>query len=556
MNFPMKKIVGLIATSIILLSGMVTANSAETISSNPFEIMEQKRPTSGARGLVFVENVEMGSSIGFIRYSHIPKFKPDGSIEASDYWDWTKCYSWADPDCKTKNGHSLNGKVFFGTCINGEELGCIENFSLLDSSGVNKKVTLVGKSFSGAVDVPEHRGLGIPRSSSPPVYRDDENNYFVVRAGLFVDISGTSQPTLKLDVDVTPVSRTLDSSLVAPQVVRIFEPRTGKHFVSVNPSPSQCISMDVGVCFKSITQATDQKYSVAIRVPRTISGWLRGRASEASFEVKLINEKSQLITMTAKPVRMPVAGGWINFSDLPNGFLDKIYPSGGYDPSPTSSYYLAADPSQGDRGLEEYEAWSPYLKERALTTVTNWSFGTNMSGPEESCLKVPGKISGFVASNASVYSSKPPEWDAAASTLSYKVAAPHYDENGIKNSGTYTLAMPLASIQCLYGESKLPPSATVSIAYGSEVTTVATVSLKSDAGWIFFSANGFHYSNPKIVVKFNKSLTTSASTSKAPQASASAKAIWCAKGTAKRKVTAAKPACPKGFKKIADPTTR
>jgi hypothetical protein len=248
-----------------------------------------------------------------------------------------------------------------------------------------------------------------------------------------------------------------------------------------------------------------------------------------------------LITVTAKPVTLPIAGGWVNYSELPAGFIEKVWPSGGYDPDPSSSYYLVADPSQGDRGLEEYAAWSPYLKEKALTTVSNWSFGTNLSSSDQSCLKVSGEISGFVASNASVYSSKPPQWDAATSSLTYKVAAPHYDESGNQNLGTYTLAMPLTSIKCLYGQSNLPPSATVSIAYGNEVKTVATVSLKSESGWIFFSANGFHYSNPTIVVKFDKSGSKGA---------IATKTIWCSKGTTKRKVTAAKPVCPKGFKKI------
>jgi hypothetical protein len=551
----MRKVISLFATFVVLLSGMTTANSADTFTSNPLEIMQQNRPVSGARGLVFVENVEMGSAIGYIRYSHIPTFKTGGGIEASDYWDYKACASWADPECPIKKGYSIEGKVFLGTCIDAEELGCIENFKAFDSLGAGKKVTLVGKSFSAAIDIPQNLKLGIPRSSSPPVYKDEEGNYFLVRAGIRANVSNTSESAFKLDVDITPVSRTLDSSLLAPKVERILDARTGKHFVTVNPTPSQCVSMDVGVCYRALDSKGDNKYSISVRVPRSISGWLRGRASDANFDVELLNEKSQLITVTAKSVKMPIAGGWINYSDLPSGFVEKLYPSGGYDPNPSSSYYLAADPSQGDRGLEEYAAWSPFFKERALTTVSNWSFGTNY-GSDQSCLKVPGEISGFVASNASVYSSRPPQWDAATSSLTYKVAAPHYDENGNQNLGTYTLAMPLSSIKCLYGQSNLPPSATVSIAYGSEVTTVATVSLKSDSGWIFFSANGFHYSSPTIVVKFNKSSSAAAATPKANQSSPATKIIWCAKGNAKRKITDVKPVCPKGYKKIANPTSR
>jgi hypothetical protein len=579
----MKKIVSLLATVVVLLSGMTSANSAETLATDPLGIMNTLKPATGARGLVFVENPQAGASIGSIRYSHIPVFKSDGSIEASNYWNWKKCSSWSDSNCPIKVGHTIEGKAILGICINGVELGCIENFKIFNSFGAGKKLTYVGKSFAAAIDIPEEPKFGMPRSSSPAIYKDDEGNYFVIRASLWVSISGTSDPTYKLDVDITPVALTNDSSLSAPRVENTVDPRTGLGLVYVTPAPSQCISTGVGICYKAIKPESEYKYSVAIRIPRGVSGWLRGRVSDADFDVQAVNDKSQLITVTAKPVKMPIAGGWVNYSELPAGFIDKVWPSGGYDPNPNSSYFLVADPSQGDRGLEEYSAWTPYLKEKALTSVSNWSFGTNMSSSDQSCLKVPGEISGFVASNASVYSSKPPQWDAASSSLTYKVAAPHNDENGNQNLGTYTLAMPLTSIKCLYGQSTLPPSATISVAYGSEVTTVATVSLKSDSGWIFFSANGFHYSNPTIVVKFNKtgsaavitptptpkatpsakpSPTAAPTPSQTPTAKAAApvivskKIIWCAKGNAKRKITDVKPVCPKGFKKIADPTNR
>ncbi len=576
----MKKLLRFIAIAMVAVTTASTSYAAETLASDPLGIMEKSRPASSARGLVFVENSRGGSSIGYIRYSQIPTFESDGSIKGK-YWDWKKCDSWNDSKCPLREGFALEGRVVLGTCIDAEELGCIDSFKVFNSFGAGKKLTFVGKSFSAAVDIPQALNLGIPRSSSPPVYTDEQGNYFVVRAGL--GVYAGLQSSLKLDVDVTPVVRTNNSSLSAPKVENTKEQRTGLGVVYVSPSPSECVSTDVGICYKAISPETEYKYTVSVRVPRTVSGWLRGRVADANFDVAIVNDKSQLITVTAKSVKLPIAGGWVNFKDLPNGFIDKVWPSGGYDPSPSASYYLVADPSQGDRGLEEYSAWSPYLKEKALTSVSNWSFGTNISSSDQSCLKVPGEISGFVASNASVYSSKPPQWDAATSSLTYKVAAPHLDESGNVNSGNYTLAMPLTSIKCLYGQSTLPPSATVSVAYGDEITTVATVSLKSDSGWVFFSANGFHYSAPSIVVKFNSSgsaPTPVSSSSPSPTASAkpavetapapiatpsatpkpqtpvATKVIWCAKGNAKRKVTAVKPVCPKGFKKIADPFAR
>ena len=577
----MQKTSWFVATLLLVCLGLTSANGANQLIVDPVELLQQTNPGSSARGIVFVENFSPGASIGSIRYSHLPTFRSDGSIAPSDYWNWKVCTTWTDSSCPVKDGYVLEGKVILGSCLSGSELGCIDTFKAFNSFGAGINLKLVGKSFPNAIDIPEDSILGLPRSSSPPLYSDSEGNLYIVRASLLINITGTSKPVYKLDVDINPVYASPDKLLEAPKVIRNVEPRTGLGVVNVIPSPSQCISTDVGICYKAMVPKSDFKYLVSVRVPRSVSGWLRGRVSEPNFDVQLINDKSQLISVSAKSVRIPIAGGWANYSDLPSGFIEKIWPSGGYDSNPNSSYFLVANSSQGDRGMFEYTSWAPYLKEKALTTATNWSFGTNISGNDQMCLQNPGEISGFVASNASVYSTRPPEWDASTSTLIYRVAAPHFDENGNVNTGNYTLAMPLKSIQCLYGQNNLPPSATVSLVYENDVVNVATVTLKSDSGWINFSANGFHYSEPTIKVKFGEvgatpittplpspnestsvKLAPSTTATLAPQPGKSAaptvalKTQWCAKGYAKKKVTAANPVCPKGYKKIANPTIR
>lgn len=541
----------LVALLLGALTSTSSANGALVSATDPIKIMDDLKPASGARGILFLENAAAMNPIGLIRYSHIPVFKSDGSIEPSDYWNWKKCASWTDSNCPIKSGYQTEGRLFLGTCLNDSELGCIESFKVFNSLGTGKKLTLVEKSYGSSIDIPQDLKLGIPRSSSPSVYQDEDSNFYVVRAGLFVMVTGTQQPIYKFDADITPVTRESDLSLTLPSVVNNINPLNGLGNVGVTSNKPECIAIDIGICYKAKSFSIENKYLLSVRVPRTVSGWLRARVSDANFDVQLKNTNSQLITVTAKPVKVPIAGGWVKYSELPTGFIEKVWPSGGYDQDPKSSYYLIADPSQGDRGLEEYSAWSPYLKEKAITSVSNWSFGTNIGGAEQSCLNVPGKISGFVASNASVYSSKPPEWDAANSTLAFKVAAPHNDENGNQNLGTYTLAMPLESIQCLYGKSTLPPSATISIVYEKEVTTVATVSLKSDSGWILFSANAFHYSSPTIKVKLaqEKPLTSSSKQTVAVKKNAlKSKTIYCVNGKMSKKISGSNPKCPKGFK--------
>jgi hypothetical protein len=374
----MRKVISLFVTFVVLLSGTTSANSADNGSNDPVQLMENSKPASGARGIVFIENGSSVSPIGFLRYSHMPTFKSDGSIAQGDYWNWKKCTSWSDTNCPLKAGHQMEGRLFLGTCLNSEEIGCIESFSVFDSSGSAKKLTLMSKSFGATADIPEDIKLGIPRSSSPNVYQDSDGNLFLVRATLLVIVSGTDEPFYKFDADITPVSKNIDSSLTVPRVENATDPSTGLGLVFVSGSKPGCLSTDAGICYQSKFSEVENKYSLSVRVPRAVSGWLRGRVADAKFDVQALNDKSQKITITANSVKLPIAGGWVNYSELPTGFIDKVWPSGGYDSNPTASYYLVADPSQGNRGLEEYAAWSPYLKEKALTSVSNWSFGTNL----------------------------------------------------------------------------------------------------------------------------------------------------------------------------------
>ena len=83
----------LVALLLGALTSTSSANGAEVSATDPIKIMDDLKPASGARGILFLENAAAMNPIGLIRYSHIPVFKSDGSIEPSDYWNWKKCAS-------------------------------------------------------------------------------------------------------------------------------------------------------------------------------------------------------------------------------------------------------------------------------------------------------------------------------------------------------------------------------------------------------------------------------------------------------------------------------
>jgi hypothetical protein len=133
--------------------------------------------------------------------------------------------------------------------------------------------------------------------------------------------------------------------------------------------------------------------------------------------------------------------------------------------------------------------------------------------------------------------------------------------------------------RCVYGFSSAPIKASLSIVNNGASQKIATESLGEKNGWVFLSAGGFTFSDPTIRVKLTQdpppqptptatptpSPTASATPTPTPtpspvatQAAASSKVtqsskkttITCAKSGKIKKVTAVKPKCPTGFKKV------
>jgi hypothetical protein len=88
--------------------------------------------------------------------------------------------------------------------------------------------------------------------------------------------------------------------------------------------------------------------------------------------------------------------------------------------------------------------------------------------------------------------------------------------------------------RCLYKFSKAPVSATITIS-GEGDKNIATTVVSERGGWLKLAAYDFTFSQKTIKVKLTQKKQTT---------------ITCvAPGKKSQKVTAAKPKCPKGFKK-------
>jgi hypothetical protein len=176
-----------------------------------------------------------------------------------------------------------------------------------------------------------------------------------------------------------------------------------------------------------------------------------------------------------------------------------------------------------------------------------------------------------------IYSAGPPSYNADSSSLDYKVLSPHVNEKGEDNIGSYDLLLDSKVARCIYKFSDAPVKAEIEILGSDGTSKVATTVIGEKNGFLFMSANGFTYSDPTVRIKLKQdpvpiatptptpSPTASATPTPTPtpspvvtQAATSTKVtqsskkttITCSKSGKIKKVTAVKPKCPTGFKKV------
>ena len=123
-----------------------------------------------------------------------------------------------------------------------------------------------------------------------------------------------------------------------------------------------------------------------------------------------------------------------------------------------------------------------------------------------SCIKDGVGVTGIVATNASAYSEGPPSFDKATSSLNYKVAAMHFEKDGVTPfAGQYSLVLRSDIADCLYGVTDSTSESTISVVGEDGVAKTANATFKLANGWFTFSANGFSHSAPTIRVTLSSS---------------------------------------------------
>jgi hypothetical protein len=323
------------------------------------------------------------------------------------------------------------------------------------------------------------------------------------------------------------------------------------------------------MCAQRFSFPEEIRFYLKARMNLNPAGWLHGRITDPNLDF-VENAGVTSVSLEALPVRVPTLYKSYMWNEMPESIKSQLDAStgdfklggGGFtrvpyslsETDPMKRNYISAPKPSAKFGIDELKTWLPAVGDKATAVPSMWSVRSlreDELGGANSCFKSSAKVTGIVTTNATQYSAGPPEFDKKESSLFYKVAAPHYSSNGDVFKGSYDLLIRSDIARCVYGFSKAPIKAELSVISANGIPQIATTVLGERNGWVSLSAKNFEFSAPVIKAK----LTQEAEVVVTPTPTASKKTvvkkvtITCIKGKTSKKVTAVKPKCPTGYKK-------
>jgi hypothetical protein len=554
---------------ISLAAGLLISMQSPALGDVAKPIDEQWKRTAASKpgqyGILVQQSLEL------LRFSSY-LISLDGSKDKVE--SVTACKSFADPLCAKTVVQQMSANLQF--CSEKITSECVTAMSARNAAGKELKVNYEGPIESSLIyDFAGDSTKGLPTGGPPLIFSIPEAPH----AGgdkymLKVEMQGSGDGSFfginRTRAGIFPISIT--SGNFSASKVSINTPTYTSYSMtngdSIDPA---CQFATTTKCLTIQTFPEGIAFGFSAKFKNQLTGWWHGRFStpEITSEIK---DGVMNFSVIANPIKVPTVFGWVDTVSLPEDLKARYSKPPRYG----SSYFA---PMNGDLTLTsvlndtnsvftddtlaELKSWLPLLGDRAAAMPSAWAISTidgSAKGDVERCTKLESGIAGLVTTNASMYSSGPPVFNTDSQSLEYKVAAPHLTSTGENLLGSYDLVMNSQVARCMYGFSKAPLKASISVISTSEKTTVETSVLNESNGFIKLSANGFQYSQPTIQVKLTQEkviepvVTATTVTEPVKQAVAKkdvkkvVKTITCAKGKLTRKVSGTAPKCPTGYR--------
>ena len=504
----------------------------------------------------------------------------------------TVCKSTSEAACASNNSFGYNS--ILKVCNNSSDLDCISEVSAVDSNGNLSPAKFSKYTVANHLNAyPADPQAGIPAGDMPSIWsipsapHASGNDYAV-----FAGISGTVNrngntwseaasgsfmeltliPVVLKDFGKGRESKSAGWSQSIPGIyydycatASLTAGRTDADCSHVNGSACIFPTNDQGMCYAEEAFGSVQKFNIHLKLSKEPTGWMHGRMIDPSISITKETSGGVNLSVTAGATSVPMVYQTATWASLSSNVQDlwvkcnsKTESCGEYwfarVNDATSSYIELSKTLSGNAGinmlryvnafgplpLEIMSTIAPLVDNKSALLSSTWSMRTlsnsEMNGANKCFTNTPG-LKGIVTTNSTVYSAGPPEYKDGS--LNYQVSAPHFNPDGTTPfKGNYNLVMRSDVARCIYGFSKAPIKASISIVSSDGVNDVATTVATEKDGWLSLSANNFQFSAPIIKVKFSQDAQVIKQV-----------AITCTKGKVVKKVSAVKPVCPKGYKK-------
>ena len=499
------------------------------------------------------------------------------------------CRSISDPACRNSLA-MLYYRAILQPCTSNSQLDCIGGFGSIQNETASSSGTFL-KTFPSAArhGFNGDSSLKLPAGGAATIWSLPNmphagGNQYMVRVYTDGRFSNGSFQISEFGAEIVPIELVPDPCTPLPNSTHGCE-NEGRGFYNViaggveydeagnelprktiwgeasrvSNTPFDCLVIAEDKCARRHAFPKTSRFFLTLRLSQSPIGWLHGRIAKPDVSIKPIGGSAVELTVAGETVKTPVVAIESMWANLPPSLKEAYRESGGFRGAPSRTRNLplfnlgpevrnaiSAPTSYSATGMSELIAWLPYIGDKSTADISKWTL-RSLSDSElagaSSCFSSKAQLNGLVMTNATQYSAGPPTFDRAAGSLDYKVAAPHYTSGGSVFLGTYDLVMRSDVARCIYGFSKAPLNASISVVDNEGVTTTATKLVSERDGWIRIAAYGFGFSSPTIKVQLTQDAPAATKTT------GKKVTITCKKGKLVKKVTGLKPTCPKGYKK-------
>ena len=587
----MKKILTALVAFSFVIAGVSAVDAAVTSIGDPGRFWSI--PDDAQRGEVVMQFLD--SSPGE-RGSYL---LPNQGVDRYNDADPT-CANLQDPKCSSG---AVNYQAVVPFCTGPSDVNCTEEVGIVDESGKKTPAQFDRyfplKAQNQFVGDPLRKlpsGVAGSLFTLPAAAHDGGNTYYL---SVQMNGNGLNLNSIQMrdfSVQLSPVKLESISSLCSIGSVCVDSGwsklpagslgyRADKE-TWLNQGPgltgsNYCVATSAAekICAQRYAFPAGFKYYVKVRTVQLPAGWMHGRIADPDIQIRELAGLSTL-EMQGVPMAVPAIYKMYRYPEMPAALKDQYdvttgaykldpnflnnpsnYVQGGRTPESTDPLLrnnIYGPTPFSKAGMDQLKIWLPFVEDKATASLSFWSVRTLSSAEMEgssNCYRDSKSVTGIVTTNATQYSAGPPKFDTTEGTLNYQVAAPHYSPDKSEFKGTYDLVIRSDVARCIYGFSKAPINATISITSADGVPQVATTIIGEKDGWVYLRAKNFGFSTPIIKAKLTQEAPVVVVPTPTPTPTASANpvikkvTITCIKGKTSKKVTAVKPKCPTGYKK-------